>query len=93
MANNRLYLKCKRTGETVQLANYDPEYGWYVRNKDLIKDLNEMFRRDNNGGMFDPIAHELEYEKDVEAIPGKEMLAVLDHYLGVSLPTKETNPL
>ena len=49
MANNRLYLKCKRTGEMVMLAKYYPSTGWYVDNEALGKALNEMFHRDDFG--------------------------------------------
>ena len=80
MANNRLYLKCKRTGERVMLAKYYPSTGWYVDNKTLIQDLDEMLQRDAfggldwmraqvegvipEGGMWDGGAHELEYEQE-----------------------------
>lgn len=64
MANNRLYLKCKRTGEKVFLAKYYPSTGWYVSNDELVKNLDEMFERDRADLNFDGLSHELEYETE-----------------------------
>lgn len=33
MANNRLYLKSKRTGKTFYLAKFYPSTGWYVKDE------------------------------------------------------------
>src|SRR6056300_411441 len=80
MANNRLYLKCKRTGEQILLAKYYPSTGWYSPKDNLIKQLNDMLERDSfpntthkyaeqegikaQGGMYDAHAHELVYEEE-----------------------------
>ncbi len=63
MANNRLYLTCKRTGEKVMLAKYYPSTGWHVRNDELVEHLNQMFARDTcSGHLWDSGVHALEYE-------------------------------
>ena len=49
MANNRLYLRCKRTGEKVMLAKYYPSTGWHVTNNELKPELDAMFHRDDFG--------------------------------------------
>lgn len=45
MANNRMYLKNKRTGEQVLLAKYFS--GWQVFHGDLGCKLNELFANDD----------------------------------------------
>ena len=75
MANNRLYLKCKRTGAQVLVAKYYPSSGWGVKDPDTLgQRLNEMFNGDDGIGhdpdaiarigMWDNGAHELVYEME-----------------------------
>ncbi len=44
MANNRMYLRNKRTGYVVYLAKYYPSTGWYTVADDLEGVINEAFR-------------------------------------------------
>ena len=45
MANKRMYLVNKRTGDRVCLAKYSPHTGWYNRDQNLAVAINEMFFR------------------------------------------------
>lgn len=43
MANNRMWLKNKRTGAQVLLAKYYPSTGWYPFHDDIHAKLAELF--------------------------------------------------
>jgi hypothetical protein len=51
MANNRLFLRCKRSGLKVLIAKYYPSTGWYVFHKGLSRKLDEMFHEDDFPGV------------------------------------------
>jgi len=36
MANNRVYLRCKTCSDTVYLAKYYPNTGWYIPDTDTL---------------------------------------------------------
>jgi hypothetical protein len=42
MANNRMYIKNKRTGKKILLAKYYPPSGWSCYYDDLSKRLSEL---------------------------------------------------
>ena len=78
MANNRLYLKSKRTGERVLIAKYYPSTGWYAKSAPKDKVV-EFFRKHSYGettyedtdthrikaigGMYDSASFEVEFEQ------------------------------
>ena len=64
MANNRLYLKCKRTGQRVLVGVYMPSRGWiaWTGGQSLEDRLDAMFNNDDAGHPFDGSVHEVEYE-------------------------------
>lgn len=43
MANNRMWLKNKRTGAQVLLAKYYPTTGWYTFHDDIHDKLDNLF--------------------------------------------------
>jgi len=48
MANNRMYLVNRRTGDRIYLAKYYPSYGW-IALPDLSLEMREMFFRADFG--------------------------------------------
>jgi hypothetical protein len=72
MANNRMYLKNRRTGAKVLLAKYYPSTGWYAfhapdRGVDLISKLDETFdTNEPETTMWGDNDWLIEYEHEVE---------------------------
>lgn len=55
MANNRMYLINRRTGDKLYLAKYYPSTGWYTVQTDLENVLNETFYRADFGADSRPV--------------------------------------
>lgn len=52
MANNYLFLKCKRTDTKILIAKYYPSTGWYVPHPETIgHKLNALFHLDDFGSI------------------------------------------
>lgn len=49
MANNRMWLVHRGSGQKVLLAKYYPTTGWYVFHDDLGERMNELFDRHDFG--------------------------------------------
>jgi hypothetical protein len=66
MANNRMWLTHKPTGERVLLAKYYPSTGWYVRDDDLVDRLTKLFDGNEHRTVWGDTGYELEYESDAD---------------------------
>lgn len=49
MANNRMYLVHKKTGQSIFIAKYFPQTGWFTTNENLTADLNKEFNKQDFG--------------------------------------------
>ncbi len=52
MANNRMYLANKSTGEKVCIAKFYPSTGWYCEDQEnLVATINAIFHKHDFGGI------------------------------------------
>lgn len=67
MANNRMYLKNKRTGEKILLAKYFPTGGWQTYHANLDQKLDDIFEQNEAEPTFSGDNDwEIEYEGKAE---------------------------
>lgn len=73
MANNRMYLKNKRTGAQVLLAKYYPSTGWYVFHDDIRVRMDDLFdRNEAPASMWGDNDWTIEYEQAPDEVSANQ---------------------